>query len=171
MRPILPFFILFLITGQAVADPLPQRKAGLWQLTMSMPGKPMPPTISKFCIDAATESALMGVGLSASKEMCSQYNVQASGNVVTIDTTCKFGQSTQTAHAVTTYSGDSSYRTEILSHYAPPLFKDTDNEMILEGKWLGACPADMKPGEMIGPGGLKMDLGGALKPTTNQPPQ
>jgi len=140
-------------------------------LTMSMPGKPMPSTISKFCIDAATESALAGVGLSASKEMCSQYDVQVSGNIVTIDTTCKLGQSTQTAHAVTTYSGDSSYRTDIRSHYAPPLFKDTDNEMTLEGEWLGACPADMKPGEMIGPGGLKMDLGGALKPTTNQPPQ
>ena len=140
MRPVLLFVILLLSGDAALADQMPQRKAGLWQLTMSMPGKPMPPTVSKFCIDASTESALTGVGLSASKQMCSQYTVQASGNVVTIDSTCQLGQSTKTAHAVTTYSGDSSYRTDILAHYTPPLFKAADTEMTIEGKWLGAVP-------------------------------
>lgn len=171
MRPFLLFVILLLVANTALADQLPQRKPGLWQVTMSMQGKPVPSTVSRLCIDAATESALGAVGLSASKEMCSEYDVQVSGNTATIDTTCRFGQSTQTAHSVMTFSGDSSYRTDIHAHYEPPLFKEADTEMIIDGKWLGACPADMNPGEMIGPGGLKMNLGGALNPTTNQPPQ
>ena len=33
-----------------------------------------------------------------------------------------------------------------------------ESSMTQEAKWAGACPADMKPGDMIGPNGMKMNL-------------
>jgi hypothetical protein len=61
------FVILLLVANTALADQLPQRKPGLWQVTMSMQGKTVP--VSRLCIDAATESALEAVGLSVSNAL------------------------------------------------------------------------------------------------------
>lgn len=150
-----------LVAAAASADQLPHRKPGLWQVTMAMQGTPRPPTISKFCIDAQTESALMGVGQSAMKKMCSKSSLSVSGNVATMDNTCKFGQSIQTTHSTTTFTGNSAYHTETHAHYAPALFGKTDATTTQDGKWMGACPPDMKPGDIMLPGGVKMHMGGS----------
>jgi hypothetical protein len=163
MRPIKATIAIasLLVALGASADQIPHRKPGLWQVTMAMPGLARPPTISKFCMDAQTESAMMGIGQSAMKTMCSKSSLSVSGNVTTMDNVCKFGRSIQTTHSTTTFTGNSAYHTETHAHYVPPLFGKVDATTTQDGKWIGACPTDMKPGDIVLPGGVKMHMGGS----------
>ena len=142
----------------ALAVDLPARKPGLWEVTLSMAGGKMPPQVMKFCTDADTDAALYKFGMNAAQGMCSRNDIQRSGNVVTMDSECKMGDMTMNSHAVMTFTGDAAYHTDIQSHFNPPMAGRSELSMTQEAKWAGACPADMKPGEMIGPNGMKMNL-------------
>jgi hypothetical protein len=49
------------------------------------------------------------------------------------------------------------------SHFDPALFGKTESNSTQTGKWLGACPADMKPGDMLSPNGVKINLNAVLE--------
>jgi hypothetical protein len=150
-----------LAAGAAAADQLPHRKPGLWQITNSMPSGKMPPMSSKLCIDARTEEAMMSMGQAASKKMCSRRTLKMEGKVATMDSTCKFGRSTTTTHSTITFSGDAAYRTETHVRYSPPVHRRAESVMTQDARWMGPCPPDMKPGDMIGPNGMTMNMSGA----------
>ena len=63
-----------------------------------------------------------------------------------------------TSHSVMTFTGDSAYKTDTQTHFDPPMMGRSDSSMAQEAKWAGPCPADMQPGDMIGPNGMKMNL-------------
>lgn len=48
------------------------------------------------------------------------------------------------------FTGDfnSEYKADITITYNPPLFGQTGGKVVMSGKWLGACPTNMKPGDM-----------------------
>jgi len=140
------------------ADQLPHRKPGLWQVTTTLQGARTPPAASKMCIDAQTESTLMNLGQNAVQKMCSKNSVVVRGNVATMDSVCTFGKTVMTSHSTATFA-DATFRNEMHVSYNPPLFGKSASIMTQDGKWMGACPPDMKPGDMILPGGIKMHLG------------
>lgn len=145
------------VTG-ARADDLPKRKPGLWEVTMHTARGNMPPQVIKLCIDAATDAAMYKLGMNAAQGMCSRNDIHRSGDVATVDSECKMGDMKMTSHAVVTFTGDSAYKTDIQSHFDPPMMGRSDSSMTQEAKWTGACPADMQPGDMVGPNGMKMNL-------------
>jgi len=148
----------FAVAG-AVADVLPHRKPGLWQMTASMQGSPLPPMTSKYCIDAATESALISAGQNAANKMCSTSSVHMMGSTGTIDATCKFGDMTTTSHTVITFVSDSAYHSETRSHMSPaPKYIKGDHVTTNDAKWMGPCPAGMKPGDIVMGNGMRMHL-------------
>lgn len=159
MKKTILFAAAVLVASAAAADQLPHRKPGLWQITSAMPSGRMPPMSSKLCIDARTENAMMSMGQKASNKMCSQHSLKVTGNVATMDSICKFGPSTTTTHSTTTFSGDAQYRTETHVRYSPPLYGKTESVMTQDGKWVGPCLPGMKPGDLIGPNGMKMHMG------------
>jgi hypothetical protein len=158
MKTTILFAAAILVASAAAADQLPHRKTGLWQITNAMPSSKMPPMSSKLCIGARTEDAMMSKGQAASKKMCSQHSLKMEGNVATMDATCKFGRSTTTTHSTITFSGDAAYRTETHVRYSPPLHGRAESVMTQDARWMGPCPPDMKPGDMIGPNGMKMNM-------------
>jgi hypothetical protein len=165
MKRILLVATIALIAATAVhADPYPHRKPGLWQVSLTMTDSKLPPVTSKYCIDAATESALMGLGQSMMKNACSQQDVHVAGGKGTIDTVCKFGQSTQTSHTVIAFTGDTAYHSATRSHMQPAMFGKSDHSSTTDAKWIGPCPGDMKPGDVIMANGLKMNI----SPSTHQ---
>jgi hypothetical protein len=141
-----------------LAVDLPARKPGLWEVTLHMASGNMPPRGMKFCTDAETDAALYKLGMNAAQGVCSRHDIQRSGNIVTIDSECQMGDTKMTSRAVMTFTGDSAYHTDIQSHFDPPMMGRNGSSMTQEAKWAGACPADMKPGDMIGPNGMKMNL-------------
>jgi hypothetical protein len=141
----------------ARADDMPSRKPGLWEVTMTRAG--VPSSIqSKYCIDAATDAALYKMGLSASDSMCTRRDIRRNGNVVTVDSVCKMGETQMTSHSVLTYTGDAAYRNETQTRYNPPLMGRTESAMTQDAKWVGPCPSDMKPGDVLMPGGMKINI-------------
>ena len=147
-------------TIPAKTDPWPHRKPGLWQMTMTMQGSPVPPMTSKYCIDAKTESYLMNQGQGMMQQSCPTHDVHVAGGRGTIDTVCKFGKYTQTAHTLITFTGDSAYRSETKSQTDPPMpYGGKDHTSAIDARWTGPCPPDMKPGDIVMANGMRMHMG------------
>jgi hypothetical protein len=143
--------------GSARADEFPARKPGLWEVTTSGAG---PRTrVVRLCLDVATEAEMIRKGLETRREICSRSEVKRSGATITDDSVCKPMSSQVTAHAVTTLDGDGSYSTVINTQYDPPFMGRTTSTTTQTGKWLGACGADLQPGEAL-VDGQKLKLGG-----------
>lgn len=144
--------------GDALAVDLPQRKPGLWEITLHMAEKNRPPPVMKLCIDAATDAEFLKLGMSTMQGMCSRNDIQRNGNIVTMDAECRMGESKMTSHSVMTFTGDIAYKADVTSHFDPPMMGLSDLSMTQEARWASPCPGDMRPGDMIGPTGAKMNL-------------
>jgi len=144
--------------SDARAVDLPARRPGLWDVTMHMAAGTMPPITMKFCTDESVDAAMYKLGMSPGAPPCSRKDMQRSGNVVTMDSVCQMDASKLTSHIEMTFTGDTAYRTSIKSHYDPPLNGQRESSMSQDAKWIGPCPPDMQPGDMIGPSGIKMNV-------------
>jgi hypothetical protein len=133
----------------AAADELPARKAGLWELTRSAPRPEFPSTVQKICLDANTDALLYKAGTSWGRQACSKLDIHRSGSRVEVNSVCKIGPSQATTHHVMTLSGDNAYHEDIAVHFDPPVGKTSDSTTTQDAKWIGACPADMKPGDIV----------------------
>jgi Protein of unknown function (DUF3617) len=149
---------LVLLAGAmpAVAADIPPRKAGLWELKMSMQNAGGASMTFQQCLDAATDQMTMSSAGPLAQEACPKHEVQRSGDTVTIDSTCTVGGKAATSHVVITGSMDSAYTmTMAAESEAVPGGK---MNVTTTGKYLGACAADQKPGDMILPNGIKMNV-------------
>lgn len=149
---------LLLLGVSAKADDFPPRKPGLWQIDMAMPGGPMPPQQLKMCIDTATDAAMYKMGMNASEGMCSKPNIVRNGSTLTIDSSCKMGETKATTHAVTKFTGETAYHTDVNTKLDPPMAGHAEQTMTQDAKWAGPCPADMVPGDVTMPNGMKMNV-------------
>ena len=142
----------------AHADDLPQRKAGLWQVDMANPGGQMPPQQMKMCIDANTDAEMYKMGMNAAQGMCSKPDIHRSGDTMTTNSQCKMDQTQITTQSVTKFTGDSAYHTDINSKFDPPMMGRNDSVMTQDAKWVGACPADLIPGDVVMGNGMKVNI-------------
>ena len=139
-------------------EDLPKRKPGLWEMrVLAADGKQAMAT-SRVCIDAATDAALTSFAVGVTSQLCSKRDVRVNGSVATIDAVCKIGESTQTSHSTITFSGTTAYRAEARVHSDPPFMGKSDSTGAQEGKWVGRCPPDMKPGDLVMGNGAKINL-------------
>ena len=145
----IPLMIFALGIGHVVADELPARKPGLWQITRSPPRPKLPPQVQKICLDAATDALLYQLGSAIGRRACSSLDVHRSGDKVTVSSVCKLGTTVATSHNVMTWHGAGAYHEDIAVHFNPPLGKTSDSNASQEAQWLGACPVDMKPGDIV----------------------
>lgn len=129
-------------------------------MTMTMQNSRMPALTSKYCIDAATEDALMNSGQSMMQKACSKRDVHVVGGNGTVDTVCKFGKYTQTAHAIVTFTGNTAYQMQTHDHMDPPMpYGGADHSSTIDARWMGPCPPDMKPGDIVTANGMRMNMG------------
>jgi len=147
----------------ALALDMPMRKAGLWELKMSFEGRNLPVQVMKHCTDAATDK-LMNANFGGSVEQaCSKQDVTKTGTGFVIDAVCKFGEMTTTSHSVVSGSFDSAYKIETSSTrqggpQIPGMPAGTATKMTIDAKWLGACPAGQKPGDVTMANGMTMNV-------------
>ncbi len=150
--------LLVLAAGLALAAELPKRKPGLWEMTLSSPDAKRPPRSARYCIDAATEALLDDFAGGTTRKNCSKDATHAEGDHVVVDSVCTVDKSKVTGHTVITANGDTSFHMEIHSHFDPPMYGPADVDTIQDSKWIGDCPADMQPGDMVTATGVKMNL-------------
>lgn len=142
---------------------MPARKPGLWEIKMDFVGRKLPAHVVKQCIDAASDKVMNSQFGGSVQEACSKQDMQKSSGSITIDSLCKFGDATTTSHAVVTGNFDSAYTVHITStreggRPLPGMAPSGATEMTVAAKWLGPCAADQKPGDMIMPNGVKVNV-------------
>ena len=145
------------------ADDLPKRKPGLWEITTTSDRPNSQPMTAKMCTDDKTQQLFAHFGDQAAKTKCSKRDVQNQGTTVITDTVCNIAKSQVTSHAVMNFDSATSFSIQVHSHYEPALFGRTDSNSTHTGKWVGACPADLKPGDVLSPNGVKINMNAVLE--------
>jgi hypothetical protein len=149
---------------EARAAELPVRKAGLWEMKMVRAGSPLPEMTMQHCTDETTDKA-MGTGLSpASQQICSRHEIQKTATGYVTDSVCSVAGMSMTSHSDITGDFNSVYTVKSTSHSeGGPAGLPRDSTMTIEAKWLGACKPDQKPGDIVMPGGFKLNIKDAEK--------
>ena len=164
MHPRLTIIAFTLVCASpAAALDLPARKAGLWELKMNFEGRTIPPQTIQQCIDAATDKQMNSIGGNMGRETCSKQDVQKVGSTIVVDSVCQVGAAKTTSHGVISGDFNSAYTVKVSSKReggpaVPGMPADGTSNMSMEAKWLGACKADQKPGDMIMAGGQKVNI-------------
>lgn len=154
-----------LVAGLPVAgaqcEELPQRKAGLWEMTTTMDegGGPIEQVLT-MCIDADMERNTVQASLAEHKNSCSRYDISRSGDKTVVDMECEFSKATVSGK--TEMSGDfqRSFQVSIESTTA----RTGDNAQTVTiarsikqaGRYVGHSCGELKPGEAQAPDGTKI---------------
>ena len=93
------------------------------------------------------------------KEMCSKQDIQKTATGYVIDSVCGVAGMSITSHAEIIGDFNSAYTVKSTSHSERgPAGVPRDSTTTIEAKWLGACKPDQKPGDIMMPGGMKMNV-------------
>ncbi|WP_407158927.1 DUF3617 domain-containing protein [Bradyrhizobium sp. STM 3557] len=152
--------LLALSAHGAFAVELPTRKPGLWEMKMARTGSQMPDMTMQHCTDATIDKEMNSNVAPMAKQMCSKQDLQQTANGYVADFVCTIGGINSTGHTEIVGDFNSAYVVKTTSHFeggkagAPA----RDTTMTIEAKWLGACKPDQKPGDIVMPGGMKMNV-------------
>jgi hypothetical protein len=151
--------VLLLGTASALAVELPTRKAGLWELKMLRAGSSVPEMSMQHCTDETTDKKMTTSLSPMAKENCSKNDIRKTATGYVTDSVCSFGGTTMTSHSEVTGDFNSAYSVTVTSHNeGAPAGAPRDTNLTLEAKWLGACAADQRPGDIVMPGGFRMNI-------------
>jgi len=151
--------VMFALIGFARADELqlPPAKDGLWQThTQQVIQNKKIETSMKMCKSQELDKSMKSAGENIRKlNHCTDVVTRQSANSFLSESHCDKGPlSGAVTKTSMTYQADTSYHMEM--H-----MKDAQSESvtIIDARYLGSCPADMKPGDVVMADGAKMNLG------------
>jgi Protein of unknown function (DUF3617) len=145
------------------AAELPVRKAGLWEMKVVKTGA-VPEMTMQHCTDETTDKQMSTAFSPMSKEICSKNDVQQTATGYTTDSVCSVAGVSMTSHSDISGDFNSAYAIKSTSHReGGPAGVPRDSTTTIEAKWLGACKPDQKPGDIVMPGGFKLNIKDADK--------
>ena len=132
----------------ASAEDLPDARPGLWEISNYKEDGTKLQTSTR-CIDAASGARLREfVNRPESKKACPKNETRKKGDGYESYSECKIMGSTTITNAYTSGDFNSAYTTTITTTMNPPLMGTAKRVSRSESKWLGECPANMKPGDV-----------------------
>ena len=145
-----------LLSLPALAGPveMPNRKPGLWEVKVNA-GAQMPAMTMQQCTDATTDKDMSSTFSPMAKEMCAKQDMQKTAAGLTIDSTCTVSGVTSTSRTEIVGDFNSAYTVKVSAKGSG---KIPDAVTTMEARWMGACKADQKPGDIVMPGGMKMNI-------------
>jgi hypothetical protein len=138
----------------------PKRKSGLWETTLSFGGQPGGMTM-KQCIDQKTDDVMRSQAREAqadAEKQCSKREWKQVAGGYEFESVCTIEGTTTKSKGKITGSMDTGYKMVMDSQYDPPMRGMSTHRVEMDAKWTGACPPDMRPGDMIMPGGMRMNI-------------
>ena len=149
--------------GSARAEDLPLRKPGLWEMKIVKDGSGLPELTMQHCTDASTDKDMNNTVSPMAKQICSKQDVQKTATGYSIDAACSMAGGTMTSHSDVTGDFNSAYAVTTVSHTnaGPTNLRDLTTK--IEAKWLGECKPGQKPGDIVMPGGFKLNVKDAEK--------
>ena len=148
---------------QACADEIPIRKAGLWEMKVLRNGSPMPQMTMQQCTDESTDKEMSTAFTPMSKEICSKKDIQKTATGYVSDSVCGVAGVSVASHSEIIGDFNSAYTVKTTTHSDRGPAGLHDVTMAIEAKWLGACKPDQKPGDIVMPGGFKLNIKDAEK--------
>jgi hypothetical protein len=111
------------------------------------------------CTDETTDRN-MNTGLGpAAKDVCSKHEVRQTPTGYVSDSVCSVAGASITSHYEISGDFNSAYTVKSTAHTEHgPSAVPRDSTMTIEAKWLGACKPDQKPGDIVMPGGFKLNM-------------
>jgi Protein of unknown function (DUF3617) len=151
--------LALLPVSAAGAVELPVRKAGLWEMKVLRAGATAPEMTMQQCTDQTTDKDMSTAFSPMAKEMCSKQDIQKTATGYVTDSVCGIAGVSIASRAEITGDFNSAYTVKSTSRSeGGPAGVPRDSTTTIEAKWLGACKADQKPGDMMMPGGMKMNI-------------
>ena len=156
-RTILVALALAFVPTLASAVEYPTRKAGMWELTMTMTsGRSI--TMSQ-CTDPSIDKDMIANASPNMQQVCTRGELQKTATGYASDSTCKFGAMTTVSHTEVSGDFNAAYTVNVTGHNSGgPAGMPADTNMTMAAKWVGPCKADQTPGDIIMPGGMKMNV-------------
>jgi hypothetical protein len=156
--------LLLLPALDARAVEAPIRKPGLWEMKMIRTGSPLPEMTMQHCTDESIDKAMGSTLAPMAKDVCSKNELQQTPTGYVADSVCTVGGISMTSHSDITGDFNSAYTVKTVSHSEHgPAGLPRDSTLTIEAKWLGACKPDQKPGDIVMPGGFKLNVKDADK--------
>ena len=150
--------LALLQVGGAAAVELPVRKAGLWEMKV-LSGGSVPEMTMQQCTDETTDKDMSTSFSPMAKEMCSKQDIQKTATGYLSDSVCGIAGMTIKSKAEINGDFNSAYTVKSTSHTEGGMGgAPRDSTTTIEAKWLGACKPDQKPGDIVMPGGMKMNI-------------
>jgi hypothetical protein len=136
----------------------PKRKPGLWLQTVSSSAGSQE---TKLCLDEATEAKMTLWGQSVGQNVCAKNLITPAPGGWKVESECDFGEAGKNV-STGTITGDFNTKYVLkmttTTTGANVVQANGTQDMEMTGTWQGACPADMKPGDMTLPGGMKVNI-------------
>ena len=129
----------------------PQMKEGLWSIhvqTIDNPGSKKTEGTRSICRSHAYDKHTEEVAKQMKTKCKVIQDSSASGKIVS-ETECTIGSTTLHTKGTSTVTGGTSSHSETVSTYTPPLGGISETTMIMDQKYVGACPAGTGPGDSI----------------------
>lgn len=169
MRPAIRSRAVALIAGIATAsaaatlaaraEEMPTRKPGLWEIRMLDTATKAAGMTMQQCTDAATDKDLTSNLSPMAKQTCSRNDVRKTAAGYMTDAVCTVNGMSMTSHSDVTGDFNSAYTVQVTSKVSgAPASVPQETTMTVEAKWLGPCKPDQKPGDIVMPGGFKINI-------------
>jgi hypothetical protein len=122
-------------------------------------GSMIPAMTMQHCTDETTDKEMSTAFAPMSKEVCSKHDFQKTATGYVSDSVCGLAGVSIASHAEIIGDFNAAYTVKSTSHSeGGPAAMKGDHVTTIEAKWLGPCKPDQKPGDIIMPGGMKMNI-------------
>jgi hypothetical protein len=150
---ILTLATLLLASIYAIDEPL--MKEGLWSIhiqSVDNPGNKKSEGARSICRSHAYDLHTREIARQA-KSKCKVIEEKNVGNKIISDTECSVGTTVLRTKGTVTMTSDMAAHSETVTTYNPAMGGLTESTMIMDQKYVGACPAGVQPGDSIGQDG------------------
>jgi hypothetical protein len=151
-------------SAAAHADDMPLRKPGLWEMKIAKTGSVLPEMTMQHCTDETTDKEMSTAFSPVAKEACSKRDIEKTATGYVSDSVCSVGGVTMTSHSDVVGDFNSAYTVKSTAHSDKgPTGVPHDITTTIDAKWLGECKPGQKPGDIVMPGGFKLNIKDAEK--------
>jgi hypothetical protein len=138
---------------------LPIRKPGLWEMKLVRTGSPFPEMTMQHCTDETSDRQMSTASSPLAKEICSKQDIQQTATGYVSDSVCSVAGGSMTSHSDVTGDFNSAYTVKTTTHSeGGPAGQPREATAVIEAKWLGECRPGQKPGDIVMPGGFKLNI-------------
>jgi hypothetical protein len=151
--------LLLFSVGTAHAIEYPDIQDGLWQrhwTSVSDPGAKKSDNVTTIC--HSREDTKKALALARNMKGCTPLSENLVGGKYTAEMQCVIGTTKLTSKSTTLFAS-AAVHSESVTTYDPPMGGMSKQSDVIDEKFVGPCPAGMKPGDQIADDGTIRHLG------------